>query len=336
MPVSRPAQTATASTSAITRANSPSAASPSRHAPILRCPVSRRSAPECREHPPGRLSPARGEAAVPATLAADPIHSTRRTHVPLIRRATPDHRRRRRRPRRPRPSLVLGAVAALRPRRSPTAVARVLTAAVAAALLRRRHPRPPHRRVQPSRSPGAPLAVSRRPRMALFALAHVATVVDVDTAILLFSVFLVVARAGAWSSRGSRSPAPGAARRRSRSARCAGSGRSRPSRLGAALGDVPHFGAIAALGAVLGRVRRAHAFSVNRASIRSREPPINGGCATWQAGGGRATRTACCPARPGVWWRSCCPPPVSSRARPCLRPRWPSRPSSMRRPPSSC
>ena len=170
--------------------------------------------------------------------------------------------------------------------------------------------------------------------MALFALAHVYTLVDADTAILLFSVFLVVLALGV-DRRGDRARADVARSGPVRAAAVRGvAARDDPGGRGARRPAALRRDR--RLGAVLGRVRRAHAFSVNRASIRSREPPINGGCATWQAGGGRATRTACCPARPGVWWRSCCPPPVSSRARPCLRPRWPSRPSSMRRPPSSC
>jgi hypothetical protein len=82
--------------------------------------------------------------------------------------------------------------------------------------------------------------------MALFALAHVYTLVDVDTAILLFSVFLVVLALGLVVA--------GIALART----WRGPGRFVPLLCGvwplatipagAALGDVPHFGAIAVWG----------------------------------------------------------------------------------------
>jgi hypothetical protein len=82
--------------------------------------------------------------------------------------------------------------------------------------------------------------------MALFALAHVYTVVDVDTAIMLFSVFLVVlalgmvvagvALARVWRGPGRFVPL------------LCGVWPLATIPLGAALGDVPHFGAIALWG----------------------------------------------------------------------------------------
>ena len=82
--------------------------------------------------------------------------------------------------------------------------------------------------------------------MALFALAHVYTLVDVDTAILLFSVFLVVTSlgmivAGIAIARAWRGPA------RFVPLLC-GVWPLATIPAGAAFGDVPHFGAIAVWG----------------------------------------------------------------------------------------
>ncbi len=154
-------------------------------------------------------------------------------------------------------TLVLGALALIAPA-STEGPAWFLVAAVAAALLA-------------VGTAGLRTAVRSVPRtgppllvavvgLALFALAHVYTLVDLDTALLLFSILMVVGSlglvvAGVFIARAWR----GAARF---VPLLCGLWPIAAIPLGAALGDVPHFGAIAlwgvcwiALGAVLRTAR---------------------------------------------------------------------------------
>jgi hypothetical protein len=106
---------------------------------------------------------------------------------------------------------------------------------------------------------GPPLLVATA-GLALFALAHVYTLVDLDAAVLLFSVFMIIGSlglvvAGVLIARARRGPA------RFVPLLC-GVWPILTIPVGAALGDVPHFGAIAiwglcwiALGAVLRTAR---------------------------------------------------------------------------------